>query len=342
MGVKKAPESGDTLSRGNYRSGERVNSLTVKLSKYARLKAVNCQIGAILGIETGDTKLEQKLAACGRFLIFREYLFSGQVKLHSGSYCNMHMLCPCCAAARSRRMLARWLPVVFDSRHQDRVRHYLLTLTWPPPRVPLAVAAGPEAEKYLLRRNLDVGIKAWGKLWKRRKNRSTGPLNAVLGAILATEVTQGPAGWHPHFHILVTLPRKCRINAADLRQDWCTLTGGRQIRLDPLVRESDVVEVFKYAVKPADLDKQGGVDRAGVMIRHQVWSSLRGARLIRGFGGYYNVEEEDLTQPETVEDIGDWLELVFQWMGKSYDLVREIPSGQERGKSDVSAIRDLS
>lgn len=328
MAIKKAPESGDTLSRGNYRSGERVNSFTAKLAKYARLKALNCQIGAILGKQTGDTKLEQKLMACGRFIIFREYLSTGLIKLHSGNYCNTHMLCPCCAAARSRRLLARWLPVVFNPKHQDRVRHYLLTLTWPPPRVPLAVAAGPEAEKYKLKRNLTLGLKAWGKLWKRRKNRSTGPLKAVLGAILATEITQGPAGWHPHFHILVTLPRKSRIDATELRQEWSRLTDGRQIRLDPLVRESDVVEVFKYAVKPADLDKCGLVDIAGVMIRHQVWSALRGARLIRGFGCYFDVEEEDLEKPEQVEDIGEWVELVFQWLEKNYGLAREIPSAE--------------
>lgn len=322
MNIKKGPESGDTLSKANNRPSQVDKSSTDKLAKYARLKSWNCQIGAILGREKQDTKLEQKLLSCGRFLSFNRYLFSGELKLTSGNYCNLHMLCPCCAAARSRRLLARWLPVVFNPAHEKRVRHYLLTLTWPPPAAPRAEVAEPVSD---LKANLSIGLTAWGKLWKRRKNRRTGPLQDVLGAILATEVTKGPAGWHPHFHILITMPRNKRISAADLRQEWHALTGGRQIRLDPLRTEADVVEVFKYAVKPADRGKEGLIDVAGVLIRHDIWTALSGSRLIRGYGGYFNVQDEDLTDPETVEDLGSWVELIFRWADSKYELVRETP-----------------
>ena len=93
-----------------------------------------------------------------------------------------------------------------------------------------------------------------GKLWNRKRKRLTGPFKAVLGAIVSTEVTKGPAGWHPHFHVLLSMRRTQRVDVNELREEWCKLTGGRQIRLDVLKTDSDVVEVFKYAVKPVDVD----------------------------------------------------------------------------------------
>ncbi len=296
---------------------------TTRLAKYARLKGLNCQIGAILGSSTGDERLAARLNACGRYLAFNKYLAGGQVKLACGNFCNLHMLCPCCAAARSRRLLARWLPLVFNPRYEQRCKHYLLTLTWPPPaKSPGAIAGGGQDAD--LRANLAVGQLAWGKLWKRRTNRLSGPLADVLGAILATEVTRGPSGsWHPHFHVLVTMPRNKRISVIDLREEWRRLTGGVFVNLKVLRREMDVVEVFKYAVKPADLGKDGRFDPGGVMSRYEIWQALKGARLIRGYGCYYNVQDEDLTLPETVEETGSWLELIFKWMGGSYALVSQ-------------------
>lgn len=323
MTYEKSPPSGDTLERARNSPGRECDKATKRLLRYASLKAVNCQIGAILG-NLGHQELGQKLQSCSRYLAFRKYLFSGELKLLCGYFCNNHMLCSCCSAARSRRLLGRWLPSIFDKRTAHRVRHYLMTLTWPPPQVPHAVAEGPGGEIYKLRANLRAGQLAWAKLWKMRKNRRSGPLRDVLGAILSVEVTRGPAGWHPHFHILITMPRTKRVDAVELREAWEARTGGRQVRLDVLREESDIVEVFKYAVKPDDLGKDGRVCEASVLTRLQVWEALKGSRLIRGFGGYFNMDEPDLTQSETVEDLGEWVDLLFRWTGSSYVLEKEV------------------
>jgi hypothetical protein len=116
------------------------------------------------------------------------------------------------------------------------------------------------------------------------------------------------------------MPRKCRISASELRHEWDILTGGRQLRLDPLLQESDVVEVFKYAVKPADLDKCGHASTDGVRTRFQIYQALKGARLIRGFGCYFNVQDIELQERESVEDLGKWLDLMFRWSGSDYEL----------------------
>ena len=327
MENRKTPESVGALSRGHQGPGRDYDLTTKKLLKYARLKNLNCQIGVILG-KLGHRKLQEKLEGCGRFLAFRQYLFSGELKLRSGYYCNVHLMCPCCSAARSRRLLGRWLPAIFSSRNQKQCRHYLLTLTWPPPPVPLAVAEGPEGERYKLRANLAVGQAAWARLWNRARKHRTGPLRHVLGAILATEVTGGPGKWHPHFHILVTLPRSKRVDATEIRSDWRFLTGGHQLQIDVLKQESDIVEVFKYAFKPADLGNDGKVQSSAVETRLLAYRGLSGLRLVRGYGIYYAMEEPDLTEQETVEDLGEWVDLVFQWMGNRYELVKKIPGGE--------------
>lgn len=326
MDIKKC-RAGVAAPVAGERPG-RTSSSTKLLAKYASLKSVNCQISTSLR-ELGQEKLSDCLRSCGAYLLLREYLETGKMKLRSGNFCNKHLLCPCCSAARSRRLLAKWLPILFDGRG-GRCRHYMLTLTWPPPRRDPANATAcrarlVESEEVLnLRANLAVGQRAWYKLWDRRKKRLSGPLKAVLGAIVATEVTRGPSGeWHPHFHVLVTLPRNVRISAGDLREDWCKLTGGRQIRLDPLVQESDVVEVFKYALKPADLDEQGKVKSSAVADRVNVYQALKGARLVRGYGCYYGMAEPDLTEQESLDDQGEWVELIFRWLRGEYQFIGE-------------------
>ena len=330
MRHKKGPESVTADSEAKH-SGECMKKSTQNLAKYARLKRINCQIGATL--ENWDSSLSRKVLGCGRYLLFREFVESGTISLACGNYCNAHLMCPCCSAARSRRLLAKWLPIVFSSRNQN-LRHYMLTLTWPPPREPECGSTGHAAgheEDNQLKRNLAIGMSAWGKLWNRKRKRLTGPFKAVLGAIVATEVTKGPAGWHPHFHVLISMRRTQRVDVNELREEWCKLTGGRQIRLDVLKTDSDVVEVFKYAVKPVDVDSSGRILEGAVQVRHQIYESLRGARLIRGYGIYFNCVEPDLEQAEEIEDLGDWVDLIFKWMGDNYALVETVPNSALKG-----------
>lgn len=322
---KKNPLSAATEKRGT--SGDLLDRKkpTSLLFRYAMLKTWNCRIGAMVG-QLGRLSESERLKACGRYIAFRQYLDNGKVKFVSGNFCNLHLLCPCCAAARSRRMLATWLPRIFCGKPAT---HYMATFTWPPPAGPLAVAVGPGGDIYNLRRNLAVGLKGWSKLWERRKRRGNGPLKPVLGAIVSVEVTRGPSGaWHPHLHVLLTTGKgyKNRVDVVQLREDFFKLTGGKQVNLKYLAKETDVVEVLKYAVKPADLDKNGNVSQAAIADRITILDALRGRRLLRGYGIYYGATDPDLDQPEDVQDIGDWVDLIFEWTGKNYNLVKEIPN----------------
>jgi hypothetical protein len=133
------------------------------------------------------------------------------------------------------------------------------------------------------------------------------------------------------------MPRKLRVSASELRHEWSILTGGNQLQLDPLLQESDIVEVFKYAVKPDDLDKCGHASVAGVRTRFYIYETMKGARLIRGFGCYYSVQDVDLQERESVEDLGKWLDLIFRWTGLDYEL-HQVLTRREMEGGDVVVV----
>ena len=128
------------------------------------------------------------------------------------------------------------------------------------------------------------------------------------------------------------MPRNVSIDVSELREEWSKLTAGRQIRLDRLKSESDVVECFKYAMKPADL-VQGKIDPAGVAARYHVYKTLSGRRFIRGYGCYFGVKEPDLEQSETLDEVAEWMELLYRWNfgRKEYDLVRRTACADVKG-----------
>ena len=147
--------------------------ITKTVSKYARRKAIACEISAAVP----DSDIMFSLLECGRYLLFRHNDFSG-LELACGNYCNKHLLCPCCSAARSRRLLAKWLPQIFKHKH---VKHFMLTLTWPPPADGARWNAGVErAAAGLgsdLKANLDVGLKGWKTMDETKKS----PQRALYG-----------------------------------------------------------------------------------------------------------------------------------------------------------------
>ncbi len=331
---EKSPPSAGTEERGTSSDQTDRKTFTERLQKYASRKRKGCQIGAALCDVVLVPKLGNKVLACGRYLAFRKFHETGQADLLSGNFCNQHLLCVACAAARATRLRSKWEPIIHSFPETDL---YMLTLTWPPPDVKLASAAGPGAE---IKANIAIGMAGWGKLWGNRRKHRKGALAGVLGAILAVEVTRGPAGWHPHFHSIVMLPRPQRVNVIELRGGWTKETGGRQIRLDRIHSAEDLREVFKYSVKPVELMANGQVNLMAVQDRYHIHQALKGMRLIRGYGAFHGVKDiVDLNvEPELSDgETGDYIDLFYRWSGNFYERVPgeglEIKNGKvRRGK----------
>lgn len=277
--------------------------------------------------------VRRKLVGCATSLYFREE--PSRIRLLSGNFCQNHLLCSPCAAARARRIIEKYGELLIA----PGAGTYMLTLTWPSMPTPLAAmgrtsgsAAGApshawaaeqfESELVLLRASLAIGLSAWRRLWARRKVKHQGPLRNVLGALLSAEITHSEKGWHPHFHIVCRVRPGTRIDARELREAWCGMTGGRQMRLDPLREKLDLLEAVKYAVKPMEIEG-GKPSLMGVQWRYLAFQALRGRRLLFGYGDLQGIAEPDLGEESTGEDIQfvDWWAKWYKWC-KSYSVHR--------------------
>jgi hypothetical protein len=311
------------------------NELTPFLDRYARGKLFQDYVSAYVrdnALRTDFDGLADKLEKCGSWIRLREYLKTGKVKLAAGNFCDCHLLCVLCAAARSRYLLARYIPAVWSS-HREKVRHFMLTLTWPPPvrsgGEPLQRGAASTADEVEdLKHSLSVGETALRKLWARKKTRGSGPFKHVLGIVASVEVTRGPAGWHPHLHCIVTLPAGQILDyrpKSELRLEWKRMTGGTQIDVSPELKSpADLVEVFKYAFKPLEVGESGGIDKKGLEWRLLSFLALRGRRLVRSYGCYHSIKPDVVpSQENAIEQFesGAFIEWLAYWdkQARSYN-----------------------
>lgn len=263
-----------------------------------------------------------RLNGCATWLRFREHHPSGKVHLSGGNFCDQHLLCTPCAHQRSLELIRRYGMAIWHS-HKRKVRHYMITLTWPSESFASASTRSGallpwlQGNKAAIQRALTIGWSGVNRLWKRRKERGTGPFRELLGLVLATESTFNPEhGWHVHFHGVYTVDQSSPgVDVLELRNEWSRLTGGRQLRLDHISSEMDLLEVFKYSVKPADLVRgaSGRVDGEQVAARVAAWYALRGKRLVRSYGCYFGLGDveslsEEITPPEHLnEPYTEWL-----------------------------------
>jgi hypothetical protein len=231
-------------------------------------------------------------------------------------------MCPFCDAARAVRIILCYLPRL-DRAEKDGGLHFLVTLTWPPPSFPGDAEPGcergasrparsPADEIAALRANVAVGLRALRLLMHRKKVRGTGPFRFVLGLIASVEVARSGRDWHPHLHCIVTLPPGQRVSVVELRREWEKLTGGRQLRIDPLTGRKGLLEAFKYSVKPADV-KNGKIDSEAIWWRFLAYQGLRGRRLLRTFGIYHGQDEEPDPELSDLHDAADVLDFLATW-----------------------------
>lgn len=335
---ERAPETPQT-SREPQELSQLLNPrLTLACSKNATRKQLStlvaesiwCQFGTFDELRT----CADRLHGCATWLKFREHYPSEQVHLSAGNFCDQHLLCTPCAHQRSLELLRRYSPAIWHG-HKRPVRHYMVTLTWPSQKPATHAAGGaPQvlaAHKQAIQLALSVGLSGVNRLWKRRKERRTGPLRELLGLVLATEATFNQEhGWHVHFHGVYSVPKDSPgVDVNELRLEWEKLTGGRQLRLDHISSEADLLEVFKYSVKPADLLKgeSGRVNDAAIATRVAAWYGLRRKRLIRSYGCYFGLGDvEDLSNeispPEHLHE--PYIEWLARWQPQvlRYNLSR--------------------
>ena len=175
----------------------------VDYTTWGRHKAAAAAVADALR-EVGEVARAARLDWCGRSVEALRCGDCGSVT-YRAALCH-DRACPVCSWRRSRREYARLLGAV---RRAPRGRWVHVTLTLPA-HVTTSLAAG-----------LDLLTAAWGR-WCRSQ------LRGALGWWRRVEITRGPAGWHPHIHVLLLLPEGADLDPARVAEAW-----GRACRIDP-------------------------------------------------------------------------------------------------------------
>jgi hypothetical protein len=256
-----------------------------------------------------------KMACCGMWARLRHYMETGKVRMVRAAFCDKRNLCTFCDAARSRCVIAQVMPKVI-ALQKRKLNSYMITLTIPNGAQLLPLIA--------------LLLGSLRKLWARKKVNSAGALRCVVGMIAALEVTRNreTRHWHPHLHCLVTCEPGTRVDATELRNDWFNYTGGMQVDLkyikDP---QRDLVEVFKYMLKPGELYEIGNSAKTAgnglsSLDRVEAWLLLRKRRTRFAFGLYRGLMDDELVEPELTGEYVDWL-IYWQSNKGAYRLQRE-------------------
>lgn len=254
-----------------------------------------------------------KLEGCGNWLKFRSYFTVGKVRLTAASFCKEHLVCPLCAIRRGGKALQKYQErfQILTAARPD-LKPYLVTLT---------VRNGPDlAERY------EHLSEAFRRLMaRRRETRTLSALREASGGVGSVEFTKSAKGWHPHIHLVVLAVEAP--SQRDLRAEWEQITGDSfmcDVRAisDPV---GGFCEVFKYAVKFADLAPADN------------WHAFRvlaGRRLLTSFGAFRGVEVPEQLVDDTVDlDMLPYVEILYRYSfaARAYTVAAlsgvELPGG---------------
>lgn len=292
----------------------------------------------------GDRQIE-----CGSWLLFREFFqVEGRpVKLARGAFCHQHLLCEFCAARRATRTLGKVIPLLVALlRSETRLRPYLATFTG---RNQETLLGSFEHVQGAISRMLAQRRKANSK----RSTNGPSPFQAFEGGIFSGEVKRGRNSglWHYHSHAIVLIDQSVSIPSGLfhrverwpgdddgracgwLAEAWSNLLGySANIDLRPLrcldfieqgypqfvvesVMAKDLMEVFKYALKFADLSHED---------RWAAAKQLSGKRLMGRFDKCRGMKEEDeLTDDLAGLEDEPYVETVYNFWRGEYRLAGE-------------------
>ena len=268
--------------------GQKASDSGKRLNRYGTARSVTNALLVTISDEelrqAGVTKPE-RIRHCGEWLRFRDYYTIGQHKLTAGNFCDKPLICGLCAILRGSKLLAAYLARLnLVLTVEPRLRPVMVTLS---------VRNGVD-----LSERLDH-LRASMKLLHGRRHLPKQPsvMHQVSGGVYSVEVVNTGNGWHPHAHAIwmvdashpaVTDSRLWALQK--LSPEWHAITGDSYIVDARPVQPTDdenpyaqgFCEVFKYAVKPAEL----GRDRL-----LEAFPILSGQRLVASFGCFRGIKE---------------------------------------------------
>jgi hypothetical protein len=228
-------------------------------------------------------RLAMRMSACAHYMLFRDYFTLEQVKLVDLKRCQLHLLCPFCAAGRAGNQVGAYsdkLELILAKN--PRLKPVFITLT---------VKNGSD-----LVERFDHLVKSFRTMNERRrdwKKKGWGHVEfcKVQGAVFSYEVTfnELTKEWHPHLHIFGLLDSW--IDRDMLVAEWLEITGDSHVvdvrrvrKVNGSYREA-FQEVFKYALKFSDMSLSSTLE---------AYLCLKLRRLQGSFGLFRGVVVSDL------------------------------------------------
>ena len=301
--------------------GQKASDSGKRLNRYGKARAVtNALLDTISDqelIRAGISK-PSNVRDCGNALWFRHYYTIDQHKLSGGYFCQKPLICGLCAILRGSKLLASYLArLKLVQVVEPRLRPVMVTLS---------VRNGHDLSERLdkLRHSM--------KLLHGRRHLKNQPsvMHGVAGGVFSVEVVNNGKGWHPHAHAIWMVDQDheaftdSRTWALQkLSPEWHAITGDSFIvdarPITPTDEENPYAagfcEVFKYAVKPAELGRERLLEAFPI---------LSGKRLVGAFGCFFGIKE-----PAKLTDDLDafkglpYFEYFYRFMHGGYHVAEE-------------------
>lgn len=253
-----------------------------------------------------------RLMGCGNYLLFKNYYSIGETKLAKVQSCQVHLLCPFCAAVRASKS---------STKYQERVEHVIAqNKRLKPIFITLTVKNGADLPERMAHLKKSFKTLIDRRRDSLKKNRGFCEFSKLDGAVFSYELTrnQKTKEWHPHVHIFALandfIDRDALIN------EWQSVTGDSHIVDIRMVKKDKELgygkafaEVFKYCLKFSDLSL--GDTWEG-------FKGLRGNRLTGAIGSLYGVKIPEGAEDEQLNrDDLPYLELLYRFKNNAgYDL----------------------
>jgi plasmid rolling circle replication initiator protein Rep len=253
-----------------------------------------------------------RLMGCGNYLLFKNYYSIGETKLAKVQSCQVHLLCPFCAAVRASKS---------STKYQERVEHVIAqNKRLKPIFITLTVKNGADLPERMAHLKKSFKTLIDRRRDSLKKGRGFCEFSKLDGAVFSYELTrnQKTKEWHPHVHMFALandfIDRDALIN------EWQSVTGDSHIVDVRMVKKDKELgygkafaEVFKYCLKFSDLSL--GDTWEG-------FKGLRGNRLTGAIGSLYGVKIPEGAEDEQLNrnDL-PYLELLYRFKNNAgYDL----------------------
>ncbi len=259
-------------------------------------------------LEKVDSKLASRIAGCGTWLHFREFLLSGETRVRNANLCKCFLGCPACAANRCGKLVSPYaLKVEAAMDMMPGLMPVMITTT---------IKNGPDLPERLghVRASWSRMMAAKRKGASKSGRHETIEWNKVVGSIRSIEVKLGKGSglWHPHMHTFALVSEK--INKFHLSAEWERFTGDSMI-VDVTECKNGIVsgliETLKYVSKPSELKPPD---------LHHLLQSAKGMRFADAQGCLRGVPEPCLETDDDDGLHGPWRDFIALWRGYGYSI----------------------